>query len=95
VLPVDTLPPAPPSFVQFRPADVILAREDVTGVSARNHLRGRVCQLIAVENAVFVAIDIGQILWAEVTTQAASELQLMPDMQIVCLLKAHGLTLVP
>lgn len=94
VLPIDKLPPMSPSFVQFRPADVILSREDVTGLSVRNHLRGRVCQVMNVENAVFVAIDIGQILWAEVTPQAAAELQLAVDSQVVCLLKAHGLTLV-
>jgi molybdate transport system ATP-binding protein len=95
MLPVDQLPPVPPSFVQFRPADVILSREDVTGLSVRNHLRGRVCQVMAVGNAVFVAIDIGQILWAEVTPQAIAELQLAPDSQVVCLLKTQGLTLVP
>jgi len=93
-LPMARLPAKSPSFIQFRPADVMLARQDVTGLSARNHLRGRVCQVLAVENAVFVAVDIGQMLWAEITPQAAAELQLAPGAEVICLLKAHSLTLV-
>jgi molybdate transport system ATP-binding protein len=94
-----TLPPVDPaagtpSFVQFSPADVILSRQDVTGLSARNHLRGRVRQVVAVNRAVFVAIDIGQILWAEVTPQAAAELDLSPGSDVTCLMKVHSLQLV-
>jgi molybdate transport system ATP-binding protein len=93
-VPISKRSSIPPSFVQFRPADVIVSRQDVAGLSVRNHLRGRVCQVLSVETAVFVAIDIGQILWAEITPQAATELQLVPGMQVICLLKAHSLTLV-
>ena len=93
-VPIGTRSSILPSFVQFRPADVILSREDVAGVSARNHLRGRIRQVLSVEDAVFIAVDIGQILWAEVTHQAATELQLAPGTEAVCLLKAHNLTLV-
>jgi molybdate transport system ATP-binding protein len=93
-LPIAKLPAKSPAFLQFRPADVMLSRRDVTGLSARNHLRGRVCQVLAVEDAVFVAIDIGQMLWAEITPQAAAELQLAPGVDVICLLKAHSLTLV-
>jgi molybdate transport system ATP-binding protein len=93
-LPMANLPPLPPSFIQFRPADVILSREDVSGLSVRNHLRGRVCQISVIGNAVFVAVDIGQILWAEITPQAATELQLASGATVTCLLKAHSLSLV-
>ncbi len=80
-----------PSFVQFSPTDVILSRQDVSGLSARNHFRGRVCRLIPVHQAVFVAVDIGQVLWAEVTPQAVAELELQPGVEVICLLKAHSL----
>ena len=33
----------------------------------RNHLRGRICRILPLDNAVFVAVDMGQILWAEIT----------------------------
>jgi hypothetical protein len=51
--------------------------------------------MMPVKNVVFVAIDVGQNFWAEVTPQAATELQVAPDSQLVCLLKTHGLKLVP
>lgn len=50
---------------QFSPRDVFLGQRDVAGVSARNHLRGRVCRLAPNHQAVFVAIDIGQIIRGE------------------------------
>lgn len=83
-----------PTFVEFSPTDVTLARRDVAGLSARNHLRGRVCQLVPLSRAVFVAVDIGQVLWAEVTPEAVSELDLKPGSQVICLLKAHSLRVV-
>jgi molybdopterin-binding protein len=94
-LPISAMPRKSPTFVQFRPADVILSREDVAGLSVRNHLRGRVCQVLSLGNAVFVATDIGQIVWAEITPQAARELEIETGKPIVCLLKAHSLSLVP
>jgi molybdate transport system ATP-binding protein len=92
-----SLPPqtsaAMPRFVQFSPADVFLSKQDVAGISARNHLRGRVCRLARSKQAVFVAIDIGQIIWAEVTPAAVDELNLRPGVEVFCLLKTQGLGL--
>ena len=92
-------PPQPPSgrtprFVQFSPTDVLLSRQDISGISARNHLRGRVCRIAESNQAVFVAIDIGQIVWAEVTPAAAGELDLKPGVEVICLLKTHSLSVV-
>jgi molybdate transport system ATP-binding protein len=91
-----TLPPHDhperlPMFVRFSPTEVILSRQDVSGLSARNHLHGKIRQLITANQAVFVAVDIGQILWAEITPQAAVELELQPGLDITCLLKTHSL----
>jgi molybdopterin-binding protein len=81
-------------FVQFAPADVTLCRQDVSGVSTRNHLRGHVRQVVPLSHATFVAIDIGQLLWAEVTPEAIAELDLQPGREVTCLLKTHCLHLV-
>ena len=81
-------------FVEFSPTDVTLSRHDVTGLSARNHLQGRVCQVVPLQQAVFVAVDIGQVIWAEVTPEAAAELGLELGAQVICLLKAHSLRVV-
>ena len=93
-LPLQQAPKNSPVFVQFSPADVTLSRHDVSGISTRNHLRGRVCQLVPLDQAVFVAVDIGQILWAEVTPDAVAELELKPGSEVFCLLKAHSLHVV-
>jgi molybdate transport system ATP-binding protein len=93
-LPIVNLPSASPSFIQFRPADVILSRRDVSGLSVRNHLRGHVRQILTLDCAVFAAIDIGQLFWAEITQQAAAELELKAGCDVTCLLKAHSLKLV-
>ena len=93
LLPQD-IPSSRPLFVQFSPVDVTLSRQDLSGVSARNHLQGRVCQMVTLDQAVFVAVDIGQIFWAEVTPQAAAELGLTIGGEVTCLLKAHSLRVV-
>ena len=80
-----------PRFVQFSPTDVIIALQDVAGLSVRNHLRGKVCRLIPTKRGLFVAVDVGQIIWAEVTPQAAAELKLQAGAEIICLVKAHSL----
>jgi molybdate transport system ATP-binding protein len=90
----ETIPDVSPVFVQFSPADVILGRQTVKGLSARNQLQGRVCQVIPTGRAVFVAIDVGQVLWAEITPEAAAELGLETGSQVTCLIKAHRLSVV-
>jgi molybdate transport system ATP-binding protein len=93
-LPPGEVPSGVPQFVQFSPKDVILARHDVVGLSARNHLRGRVCRVLPAHRAIFVAIDVGQVFWAEVTPEAVRELELEPNRDVICFLKAHQLSVV-
>src|ERR1035438_5355304 len=44
----------------------------LTGSPGR--LRGRVCKITSAGQARFVAVDVGQILWAELTLEAVNEL---------------------
>jgi molybdate transport system ATP-binding protein len=80
-----------PLFVQFSPSEVTLSRQDVSGLSIRNHLRGQVRQVITLPEGVFVAIDIGQVFWAKVMHQAAAELDLCPGTTVTCLIKTQSL----
>ena len=93
-LPHQQVPSGSHVFVQFSPVDVTLSRHDVKGLSTRNHLSGRVCQRVSLEHAVLVAVDIGQILWAELTPEAVVELALEPGSEVTCLLKAQSLRVV-
>lgn len=80
---------APSAWVQFRPDDVILARRDPDGLSVRNHVPGTVRELVTAGPAVFVLVDVGQPLWAEITPAAARELELAPGTPVICLVKAR------
>ena len=93
-LPLPKQHPSPPCFIQFRPSDVILSNQDVAGISVRNHLHGRVCQVLQIENAVFVAMDVGQVIWAAITPSAATELNISLGKEMICLVKAHNLALI-
>lgn len=93
-LPPMSAPPGETAYVQFAPDTVLLSRQDVGGISARNHLSGTVRQVVTVPNAVFVAVDVGQIVWAEVTPAAVSELGLSNGVDVTCLVKTHSLRLV-
>lgn len=80
--------------VQFAPQDVVLSQAAVAGVSARNQLRGRVRELAPVRDRVFVALDVGQVLWAEVTPDAVRELGLVVGQTLTCLIKVSAMRLV-
>lgn len=86
--------PSSPIFVQFRPADVTLSLDDVQGLSTRNHVRGVVSQLVELAGGIFVAVDVGQVLWAEVTPAAVRELGLQPGSRVTCLIKTRSLYVV-
>lgn len=81
-------------FVEFGPQEVTLSRRDVTGLSVRNHLRGQVLRRIELDDAIFVAIDVGQVLWAEVTREAAAELGFERGDDVICLIKTHSLRVI-
>jgi molybdate transport system ATP-binding protein len=86
---------APPAgwsgWVQFLPRDVTLAHGDAAAVSARNRLVGMVRETICVRGRTFVAIDLGQSLWSEITPEAAIELGIVANMPVVCLIKASAI----
>ncbi|HEX3999012.1 MAG TPA: molybdenum ABC transporter ATP-binding protein [Pirellulales bacterium] len=77
--------------VQFLPRDVTLSTAEVPALSARNQLHGRVREIVPLAERTFVAIDIGQLIWAQVTAAAISDLGLTPGQPIVCLIKATAL----
>ncbi len=78
-------------FVQFSPDAVILAGHDVRDISVRNHLTGTVIQVVNTPTGVFVAVDVGVVIWAAVTASAANELALAPGRAVTCLIKTQSL----
>ena len=73
---------------------MLLSRHDISDVSARNHLRGTIRHIVELPAGVFVAVDVGQIVWVVVTSQAEHQLELVPGAEVVCLIKTHALGIV-
>jgi molybdopterin-binding protein len=44
--------------------------------------------------SAFVAVDVGQIVWAQITAEAMHELELRPGADAVCLIKTHSLKVI-
>jgi len=78
-------------FVQFLPSDVTLTCDTVAGLSVRNQLTGCVRDVILLPGRAFVAVDVGQLLWAEVTPEALRELGLRVDSLVTCLVKTSAM----
>jgi molybdopterin-binding protein len=74
----------------------MLSRGDVAGLSARNHLHGRVREIVPLPHSgrvfVAIAIDAGQSLWAEVTPEAVKELNLAVDSPATCHIKSTAMS---
>ncbi len=83
--------PADEVFVEVPPESILLSREDLPGVSARNHLRGVVREIVAAGGACFVGVDVGQVVWVELTPAAVAELELARGATVYCLIKTQSL----
>jgi molybdate transport system ATP-binding protein len=78
------------ALVQFRPSDVTLTLAPVEKTSARNRLTGEVREVVMLPQRAFAAIDIGQLIWAEVMHDTVRELNLAPGAPVTCLIKASA-----
>jgi molybdate transport system ATP-binding protein len=76
------------AYVQFQPHDVVLAHGLETAcLSVRNRMEGVIREILLLDGRAFVAVDIGQFLWAEVTPEAVRDLGLRPGEAVACLIK--------
>ncbi|MBS0209896.1 MAG: molybdenum ABC transporter ATP-binding protein [Planctomycetes bacterium] len=79
-------------YAQLDPRDVLLASPGATlDISARNRWPGVVCQVAEVDDGLMVAIDVGQVVWAEVTHSSAQQQQLTVGQRVVCVAKTYSL----
>ena len=90
-------PAAPPKggavYLRFEARDLVIAREEIHGLSTRNRLTGRVAELVPLPGGaeVLVGIDCGERLWAELTPAAVRELSLAPGAAVFVHLKSTAL----
>jgi molybdate transport system ATP-binding protein len=85
--------PGGTAYVRFLPRDVALTLEDVPRISMRNQLRGTIRDIIRVGDElggdrIYIAVDVGQTIWAQLTPAACQELDLKQGTTVCCLIKA-------
>jgi len=78
-------------FVSLRADQVILAVEGAPRTSARNVLRGVVTEVRDLGARVLVGVDVGPLIFAEVTRSAIEELGLRPGREVHALFKVRSL----
>ncbi len=85
----------PEVFVCIRAEDVILEPVGTGATSARNHLRGVVCEIGSVGALARVRMDCGFFLTATVTRSSLEQLGLIPGVPIAAAIKAGSVHLIP
>jgi molybdate transport system ATP-binding protein len=79
------------AYVTVGAQEMILAVGAPPATSARNSLPGRVRAMRRSGSIVFVGVDVGPIVWAEVTERSVEELRLEPGREVHVLIKASAL----
>jgi len=89
--PLAESPPGSRVHLGLLPHDVMLARERVAAISARNQLCGTVRRVLAEGSRYLTVVDAGLELLVEVSPDALRELELEPGRRVWCLFKANAL----
>lgn len=76
------------------PDDIALSSEALSGTSIQNQIKGKVVKLFEIGRSVFVTIDCGFTLIAEISIAAYTQLQLEYGKEIYCLIKAKAIEVV-
>ena len=82
-------------FAGIRSDDIILARERVEGLSARNTLEGHIIEVSDVASKELVYVDVGRRLAVKVTPEAIAALGLQTGDRVYCLIKTHSIRIGP
>jgi molybdate transport system ATP-binding protein len=74
-----------------QPQDVLLAQGPVQNISARNSFEGTVKSIREVSGHLWVEVDIGQSLFAEITREAAQALAIEKEAKVTVIVKSSAL----
>ncbi|QFY41566.1 ATP-binding cassette domain-containing protein [Candidatus Methylospira mobilis] len=76
-------------LVTIKSGDIALSRHYLQGISIQNQIKGRVCALVPSGDSVFVQVDCGSTLLAEITPRACRDMALSEGDTVYCLIKTH------
>jgi len=80
--------------ISFRPSDVMISRQDVEGLSVRNSWHGVVTQIVAAADRMFLQVELGESIWAEITSEALHSLHLHLGDSVVCHIKSTAIEVI-
>jgi molybdate transport system ATP-binding protein len=78
-------------LVKIKSGDIALSRHYLNGISIQNQIKGKVCALVPSGESVFVQVDCGSTLLAEITPRACRDMALSEGDTVYCLIKAHAI----
>jgi molybdate transport system ATP-binding protein len=82
------------AYVRFLPEDVRLIRPDEISSDSASRLEGVVRDVLVLSGEALVAVDVGQIVWARVSSETVEELGLRSGRGAACLVRTSILTIV-
>jgi len=92
ILPYAPMSPGQSGRVALRPEDVMLSRERLQGISARNQLRGVVERISSLHGRLLVHLRIGPdaVIRAELTRSAQEDLEVVDGAEFHCVVKTSA-----
>lgn len=91
ILPFLALSPGTQGKVVVGPEDVMLSKERLQGVSARNQLMGKVTRITALHGRLLVHVQVGDsVLRAEITQSALDDLGIAVGSEVYCVVKTSA-----
>lgn len=93
ILPFAKMSPGQPGRVAVRPEDVMLARQPLHGISARNQLRGVVERISSLHGRLLVHVRLAPdaVIRAELTRSAQHDLEIVEGAEFYCVIKTSAL----
>jgi molybdate transport system ATP-binding protein len=79
-------------LISIKSGEVALSRHYLSGVSIQNQIKGRICALVPSGESIFVQIDCGSTLLAEITPRACRDMELTEGDTVYCLIKTHSIS---
>ncbi|MCC7430476.1 molybdenum ABC transporter ATP-binding protein [bacterium] len=77
--------------VSVRPEDIALANEKIYNISIQNQLEGEIFEIKQVsESMILVEVDVGAVIFVEISLKALQDLELKIGKKIFCLIKTQA-----
>ncbi|WP_421919192.1 molybdenum ABC transporter ATP-binding protein [Marinifilum sp.] len=77
--------------VSLRPEDIAISLKEISDISIRNQLKGKVTKIIKKENRIYCLVDVGFLLIVSITQASQQKMNLNVDTEVYCLFKSMAL----